>query len=535
MPLFQPTTQSHAAVAFAYLVVYVALDWVSYLHPITRLGITPWNPQTGLSFALVLLFGARFIPWMVIALPVADFFVRDLPLPFSSQILVSAVAGVGYGGAALLLLSPGVRFDPTLSGRRDLLLLMAISIVSIAAVAIGQVLVLAAYGLVKSEDLVTTVTQAFVGDLIGVIVFTPFILIALTRRQHPIPSWEMGAAAFCIFAALWIVFGFPGSVRFQLFYVLFLPIVWIAVRFGSEGVSLGLVITQIGLIIAIQASGYGATDMVTYQTLMIVLALTGLAVGAVASEQQRIQNQLRRHQEALNRAFRLGTMGEFAAAVAHEINQPLTAIGNYARLAKRAAEQTPPDGGGAARASTDAIEHVERAGAVVRRLRDFIRLGRVETSPVPVSTLVGDALAVFRPELERHSIVCETQISRDLAPVRANALQIEQVLLNLLRNASEALAHAGRYDGRIVVGAAARGPDVVEVDVNDNGPGFDADLLSQPIVAFATTKSDGLGLGLSLSRSIVEAHGGTFRIENTARGARVTFTLPSATAGDNRP
>jgi signal transduction histidine kinase len=530
MPFLLPTAQSHLVVALAYVAGYVALDWVSYVHPIAALGLTPWNPQTGLSFALILLFGARFIPWLVVALPVADFVVRDLPLPFASQVLVATIAAVGYGGASLVLLSRA-RFDPALSSKRDLLRLMGVAVVSIAAVATGQVLVLMANGLIAGENALAAMTQGFVGDVIGVIVFTPFILIALTRRSQPAPSWEMGAAVLSIFAALWMMFGFSESFRFQLFYALFLPIVWIAVRFGMQGVTQALVIAQIGLIVAIQASGHSAADMVAYQTLMIVLALTGLAIGAVASEQQRIQHQLRRHQEALNRAFRLGSMGEFAAAVAHEINQPLTAVGNYSRLAKRAAEQTPPDGAAAAQAAAEAIEQVERAGAVVRRLRDFIRLGRVETAAVTVGALAAEALAVFRPELERHLIACESSLPRDLPPVLADALQIEQVLLNLLRNATEALAEAGRYDGQITIAAAASGPDAVEVSVSDNGPGFDPDLLDQPIAAFATTKGDGLGLGLSLSRSIVEAHGGTLRFGNTARGARVSFTLPRAPGG----
>ena len=159
------------------------------------------------------------------------------------------------------------------------------------------------------------------------------------------------------------------SLRFQLFYLLFLPVVWIAVRFGLEGVTLGLAVIQIGVIAATELLGRATTgDVVAYQALMVVLAATGLAIGVLVSEQQRTQAQLRMHQDALHRVSRLATMGEFAAAVAHEINQPLTAIGNFARLARRAAEQAPPDPQAAASA---AARRSRRSIAPARWSRGF--------------------------------------------------------------------------------------------------------------------------------------------------------------------
>ena len=525
VPLVYRMSRSHLAIGFAYLVSYVLLDWVSYVHPFAAFGITPWNPQTGLSFALILLFGAAYLPWLIAAPLAADLIVRELPLPLTAEALVVLITGLGYGFAALLLRSPRIRFDATLSSRNSLLWLMAAAIGSIALVSIGHALILLMHGLIPAHDVGKVALRAFVGDLIGVMVFTPFLLIAFTRRRFPVPSWEAGAIMLLILAALWGLFGLDQSLRFQLFYVFFLPVVWIAVRFGLEGVTLGLAVIQIGLIAATQLSGQSAADVVAYQALMVILAVTGLAIGVLVSEQQRTQNQLRMHQDALHRASRLATMGEFAAAVAHEINQPLTAIGNYARLAKRASEQAPPDAEAAVKASSEAIAQVDRAGAVVNRLRDFIRLGRVETSPVPVATLVSETLAVFRPELERHSIACETRVDRDLPPVLADALQAEQVILNLLRNASEALTNAGRYDGRIIIEVAAEPAGMITIRVTDNGPGLDPDLAGQPITAFTTTKRDGLGLGLSLSRSVIEAHGGQLRLESTARGVCASFTL----------
>lgn len=535
MPLVRTISRSHLATGLAYLGSYVLLDWVSYVHPFAPFSITAWNPQLGLSFALLLLFGPAFLPWLFVAPLTADLIVRGLPLPWSAEVPVVLITGIGYGAAGLALLSPRLGSDPTLSSKRSLLCLLGIAVASIAVVAWGHTLVLFLHGMVTSQQFWQVAGHAFVGDLIGVMVCTPFLLVAFTRRKAPALSWEFGATMLLIAVALWAVFGFAYSSRFELFYVFFLPVVWIAVRFGLEGVTVGLMVIQVGLIVAVHISSQSAADVIAYQTLLIILAVTGLAVGVLVTEQQRTQQQLRLHQDALHRASRLAAMGEFAAAVAHEINQPLTAIGNYTRLAKRAAEQTPPDGNAAASAASDAIAQVERAGAIVRRLRDFIRLGSIDTAPVAVGTLINETLAICRPELDRYGIAIETRLGRDLPAVAADSLQIEQVLLNLIRNAVEALSQAGRYDGRIVVEAARDDTDRIEIRVTDNGPGFDPDLADQPITPFTTTKSEGLGLGLSLSRSIVEAHGGQLKIGSTARGASVALTLPIADAKERSP
>jgi C4-dicarboxylate-specific signal transduction histidine kinase len=118
--------------------------------------------------------------------------------------------------------------------------------------------------------------------------------------------------------------------------------------------------------------------------------------------------------------------------------------------------------------------------------------------------------------------------ANDVPPVSVDRLQIEQVVNNLVRNALEALVSAGRRDGRIVIEAKRESAHTISVSVRDNGPGLDPDLISQPITAFATTKPDGLGLGLSLSRSIVEAHGGKLEITSDQHGATATFTLQTA-------
>lgn len=525
MPIVRLLSRRHIEIALAYLVGYVLLDWLSYVHPFGSFGITPWDPQTGLSFALVLLFGAQFMPWLFIAPVLADGFVRGFALPVGADVAAAVIIGGGYAAATGLLLLPRLRFDPTLVSRNSLVLLAATAVGSTAVVATSYVAMLVAFGILPPADFGSAALRFWVGDAIGITVLTPFLLVLMTRRRLLPPSWEAFALLVLVLGALWIVFGFTEALRFQLFYLFFLPVIWTAVRFGLEGVTVGLLLTQLGLIMAMHLTGQGAVDVTAYQALMVVLALTGLAVGVLVSEQQRTQQQLRLNQEALSRALRVGTMGEFAAALAHEINQPLTAISNYARLVKTTADPTT-----ASAASERLIAQVERAAEVVRRLRNFIRLGRSETAPVTVPRLVHETVAYCHAELDTQGIELQSRLARDLPAVKADALQIEQVIVNLVRNAAEALTDAGRYDGKVVIEAERDAVGFVVIRVRDNGPGFDPDLAERAVTPFATTKTDGLGLGLSLARSIVEAHGGRLSIESSASGAVVSFTLPRSPA-----
>jgi two-component system, LuxR family, sensor kinase FixL len=527
MPISRLLSRSYFEIGFAYLAGYVLLDWVSFVHPVASLGITPWNPPPGLSFALILLFGPSFLPWLFIAPFVADALVRDFPLPIWAEVMTSSVIGLGYGIGALALARPSLRFDVTLASKRDILLLIAAAALAAALVALSYVSIASAAGLLDPGQFLTAVSRYWIGDMIGIAVVTPVLLVLFTRRRAPLLSWDFLIPLAGLAAALWLIVGVE-TFRFQLFYLLFLPVIWTAVRFGLEGVTLGLAVTQIGLIAAIQLSGQSEIDVTAFQALMIVLALTGLAVGILVDEQQHAQHQLRLHQEALSRVSRVGSMGEFAAALAHEINQPLTAIATYTRLAKEAASAPDADLRMVTEATAKAAEQVDRAAEVVRRLREFIRLGRSDRTSVSLEVIVEQVDRLLRGEMQQHGIVLETRLPRDLPLLMADSLQIQQVVLNILRNAIESITSAGRYDGRITIEAAAAPPGSVTLSVRDNGPGFDAAIADHGILPFATTKPNGMGLGLSLSRSIVEAHGGALVVGGDATGAVVTLTLGTA-------
>jgi two-component system sensor kinase FixL len=395
-----------------------------------------------------------------------------------------------------------------------------VSVVSTALVAASYVGMVVAVGVVPSAEYGNVALRSWVGELIGITVLTPFLLIFATRRWIFRASWELLGLLILTIAAMWLEFGLADAFRFQLFYLFFLPVIWTAVRFGLEGVTAALVAIQVSLIIAFHYVELHPTDVIAYQALMVVLAFTGLAVGVLVNEQHRIHQQLRINQEALSRALRVSTMGELAAALAHEINQPLTAIANYAQLAKGADNLAT-----ASEACDRVISQVGRAAEVVRRLRNFVRLGRSETDLVSITPFIDEAISNCHAELTRNGIQLQLNIDQDLPLVNIDALQIQQVIVNLVRNSIEALTDTGRHDGKITIEAKRADYNHIVVRVRDNGPGFDPGLLDRALTPFTTTKQDGLGLGLSLSRTIIEEHDGHLTINSNSNGATVSFTL----------
>jgi signal transduction histidine kinase len=522
---------SPVLVGCAYLVGYVALDWISFIDPFAPFGITPWNPSPGLSFVLVLLFGQRFLPLLFVAPLLADLLVRQLPFPWPVELLTVSLNGGGYALGLQFLLRPSTRFNPALASMRDLIVLLFVAAASACAVAVSYVGLLVAFGLLSVDDFIAAALQFWVGDMIGIAVVAPAALIFLTRAHWVRPARETAAQILAVVAALALVFAYADRHHFQLFYVLFLPIIWMAVSGGLEAVTIGILLTQIGLILGVQFIPVGEIDVTAFQALMLVLAMTGLVAGALVNEHRSTDVQLRLHQESLARLARLGSMGELAAAVAHEINQPLTAAGTYARMVADALRAAPQDDPTIVETAGKAAAQVERAAEVVRRLRALIRLDQTGRAPVSVERIVKETLDLARPQLERHNVATRLRLAGDLPPVLADLLQIEQVLLNLLRNAIEAIDQAGHPSGTITIAAGRVGPTEVEIEVRDTGPGFPPEFAGAYLPPLSSTKVEGLGIGLSLCRSIVESHGGRLFIGGGTDGAHVRFRLPVAEAG----
>lgn len=243
----------------------------------------------------------------------------------------------------------------------------------------------------------------------------------------------------------------------------------------------------------------------------------------------QLQEELRRHQDELARVLRLHTIDEMTAAVAHEINQPLCAISNYAHGAVQRLRTGQVDTalmlGAFERIATEAL----RAGEILRGIRGLIRRENDEDTSVDVRALAGEAVQVLEPQARLHGVTVRLEDGEALPPVRGNPTQIEQVMVNLILNGVQAVAPDAGV--REVVIATTRSGDSVEVAVSDSGGGVPAEMESKLFSPFFTTKPRGLGLGLAISRTIVENHGGQLWTASKKKtGATFCFSLPLASA-----
>jgi PAS domain S-box-containing protein len=244
--------------------------------------------------------------------------------------------------------------------------------------------------------------------------------------------------------------------------------------------------------------------------------------------QRRAEDQSRQHLQQLAHVSRLSSMGEMASAIAHEINQPLTAIANYANASLRllrAGKITPQE-------TTATMERLAaeaaRAGEVVRKMRGFVKGEEGHLAAVEVGFLISEVLRLAQPEARQYGVELGIAPLPELPPVFADSIQIQQVLLNLVRNAVEAIASGECERRTVTVSAGLADEGKVQIAVTDTGPGISPDELERVFDAFFTTKPDGIGIGLALSRSIAEAHGGTLDAGSTPQGAVFRLTLPAA-------
>jgi two-component system, LuxR family, sensor histidine kinase TtrS len=235
-------------------------------------------------------------------------------------------------------------------------------------------------------------------------------------------------------------------------------------------------------------------------------------------------HELARSKDAqMEHAMRLSLMGEMASSLAHEINQPLTAILSYARGCERRLARGE-DADGVREAIGRIAIQAERAGDIVRRMREFVRKNPARQVPIEPAAVFRDALALFEPSATACELRVEAHLPEKLPPVRADRLQLEEVTLNLLQNALEAVD--GQQEKKIRFSAELEGGSIFAA-VSDNGPGLAPEARERLFEAFYTTKPGGLGLGLSLSRSIVEAHGGRLSVDERAQtGTTFRFYLP---------
>ena len=245
------------------------------------------------------------------------------------------------------------------------------------------------------------------------------------------------------------------------------------------------------------------------------------------TERNKTELELRRQRAELAHVTRISIMGELAASLAHELNQPLTAILSNAQAALRFMTAKPPDLEEVREILKEIVEDNSRASEVIRRMRALVKKEEVEFIPLDIENLIDDVMMLVHSDAVLHNVQILFDARSDLPLVRGDRVQLQQVILNLLLNAFDVLKDFPQYDRRVFLRVDRDGQRMLKVMVRDRGTGVSSDNLDKLFQPFFTTKRDGLGMGLSICRSIIEAHGGRLWAENNPdRGVTFYFTVP---------
>ena len=627
-----------------YVAAHVLLDLASFVQPVVKLGITPWNPQAGLMLAFLYRY-PRAWGWVVVALFAAEFVVRRPEMwEWRIPVQVAAVAAI-YAVAARAvreLTRKGTLLQP-----RVLFYFVAIAAVTALLAGVAVVGTYAMRYILDSQFASSALSRYWVGDLNGILMVTPLVL-ALPGTRHVLDlvrgeALALGIAISAVAIAFLVVFiaGNPEDLRF--FYLFFVPVVGAALRWEAVGAVSMAVVVQIALVIGVQSLP-SAAPLVDLQYLMLTLTLTGLALGSVVSmreeavrlangaeQQQRAilmavpdavvaleqdhrlrplntaamrllgdddslasrrdvidvfpelpfstdsgsavtrarparggefpaeiawarqsgvdggrtiivarditlreqtSHALRQRDAALARASRAAVAGELATALAHELSQPMTALVTYLRAAQRLLPAADVADARLHPTLEKAADQALRASTILHRLRDFYggRAGTTEIVKMP--DLIGEALSTADRSASGVAVGVAVFLDPDLPKVLADRLQFEIVLLNLLANAKDALR--GHPTPRIELSVTSTNAHVC-VRIDDNGPGVPDEVAGRVFEPFVTSKPDGMGMGLAVSRSLLRALGGDLRIgQGRLGGACFDILLPRAPSGETR-
>jgi two-component system sensor kinase FixL len=504
-----------------YLALYLLLDWASYVEPLPHTNITPWNPNTGVAMALLLAHGPGWAPLVAFASFAGELLTDAAPPPWNVLALTSAYTALVYGFAAWFLRRRAI--EQPIASPKDAAWFAGVVAAASGLAASGYVGILVSVGEVSAEEAWAGLARYWIGEFSGIIALTPVLLLKfkiaglwdeIRRNRRELALQALGAVLGVGFA-----FALAAAHDVRLFYPLFAPVTWIALRHGVPGAMISVSLVQAALVAALELTP-SSIPLFDVQFPLLSLGVTALFLGALATQRDRALRQMRDQDAMLQRSLRFAVAGQLASALTHELNQPMTALISYLRACElMSAGQQHTDPRLAETLRKAGAEGV-RAADVLRRLREFYRGAgaRLEaTDALAVCQRVAEAM---QDRMRRSAVEFELVDPGGLPTVMADRTQLEIVIHNLLTNALDAFdsTPAARIQPRrIRMSAWASGAEVM-IDVDDSGPGLSGSVTERLFEPFVTSKISGMGLGLSLSRSFLRHHGGDLWCEPSRLG-----------------
>ena len=350
-----------------------------------------------------------------------------------------------------------------------------------------------------------------------------------------IEPWLIGVGLVAVSVRVfhWPTAG-PGAIP-ALVYLPLPRLLWAAMRFGPLGANTGLLILAFLSIsggvrgLGPFAGGDASDSVLSLQLFLVVVSVPVMFLATAIEERRAAAHEMERHRADLAHVTRLSTMGELATSLAHELNQPLTAILSNVQAAQRFLAASPANLTEVREILTDVVQDNNRASEVIQRLRALVRKAPTTFVALDIGDLLRDVVRIVHSDaMLRHNRV-SLDVDAGLPLVRGDGIQIQQVALNLILNAFEATKDCPPTRRQVVVRVERDGARMLRVAVRDAGVGLGGGPVERLFQPFYTTKTTGLGMGLSISRSIIEIHGGQLRAENNPdQGATLSFTLPTA-------
>jgi two-component system, LuxR family, sensor kinase FixL len=513
----------------AFLILYSMLTRVAVYHQLEGLGITLWSPYNGLSL-LMLIEGAIFAPFVVLGAVVTDVLVFRVNHSLFLTVTVELVLTVCYMCIAAVLRYK-LAFNPRRVGLQDVIAFLSFVPGCTLLTSFSYCGVLYLGGALSADKFLMAMRHFWIGDTVGIITIISVATSVFTFLWKP--SWHWSGYTFvscsvfivgtCVGFA--VLIGEGDAKQYHIFYPLFLPIIWVGMREGYAGVAVALLVIQLGLVAVTNHLGCDVSDYNVFQTLMLVLSVTGLLLGAVTTERHASALLLREQQNELARMSAYVSAGAMGMALAHEISQPLSTMASYLHAARRMLQSA-----GVAGPVMDVLNKAEaesrRTRGVLERIREFVSSGKLALEELDITALAQKIVSLCREDAATRGIRVEIENADPIPLIRADRIQIEQVLNNLVANAIDAASERLDGRGRVIIHVATCGDKVV-MQVEDNGPGVASEIADRMFKAYQTTKSGGMGLGLHLSMQFVEKHAGRLWWErDVSERTRFVVELP---------